>query len=539
MFDIMRTKLFLLFCLVLSILSPVSSATIESAQLNEVLIRLDSLVEVKPTIHARHEAKLDSLKELVAHTDDLWQRYMLYGSLFYEYLHYQSDSSYYYVSKKEELLPSLNMPHLKNEVLINKAEVLRVMGLRMETEKMLKAVDKKLMDQGMLQYYYSVCCSHYTNMAEYVPEMYGGADYGKKASCYRDSILSLLPDGVDHDLVFSEQLLQHDELENVIVRLETLLNKSSDDKSITYLHYTLSEAYKLKGDTISMMYYLAQTAVSDLKYSVREYAALQKLAWSLYNTGDMERAYRYTTCSVEDASDCHAQLRYKESETFQKIIQNEINEKTVKAQKATRKFIAVGTVLFVLLLVMVVGLAFWTKKISQMRAELADMNLKLENSNNELTMTGKIKETYIAHYLDKCVNYLETLEQYRRSLEKLAMSSKIDDLFKAIKKTSFISDERKKFYAEFDRSFLDLFPDFIKNFNDLLVEGEEIVVKPGELLTTELRIFALIRLGVTDSSRIAHFLGYSLTTVYNYRSKMRSKAKGDKDTFEKRVMDLC
>lgn len=109
----MRTKLFLLFCLVLSILSPVSSATIERAQLNEVLIRLDSLVEVKPTIHARHEAKLDSLKKLAAHTDDLWQRYMLYGSLFYEYLHYQSDSSYYYVSKKEELLPSLNMPHLK------------------------------------------------------------------------------------------------------------------------------------------------------------------------------------------------------------------------------------------------------------------------------------------------------------------------------------------------------------------------------------------------------------------------------------------
>lgn len=108
-----------------------------------------------------------------------------------------------------------------------------------------------------------------------------------------------------------------------------------------------------------------------------------------------------------------------------------------------------------------------------MKANLADMNEKLEESNKELAMTGKIKEVYIAHYLDKCVNYMEQMEQYRRSLEKLAMSSKIDDLFKAIRSTSFMNDERKKFYAEFDRSFLELFPDFVERFNELLLEGEK------------------------------------------------------------------
>lgn len=131
------------------------------------------------------------------------------------------------------------------------------------------------MDQGMLQYYYSVCCSHYTNMAEYVPQRYGGTKYSKIAECYRDSILNLLPEGVNHDLVFSEQLLHHDKLDEVVSRLEVLLDVSYDDKSRTYLHYTLSEAYKLKNDTLSMMYHLAQTAISDIGHSVREYAALQ------------------------------------------------------------------------------------------------------------------------------------------------------------------------------------------------------------------------------------------------------------------------
>lgn len=173
-----------------------------------------------------------------------------------------------------------------------------------------------------------------------------------------------------------------------------------------------------------------------------------------------------------------------------------------------------------------------------MRTELATTNQKLETSNKELALTGKIKETYIAHYLYRCVYYLEQMEQNRRSLEKLAMSSKIEDLFKAIRSTETIREERKNFYTEFDRSFLELFPNFVADFNDLLAEGEEISLKPGELLSTELRIFALIRLGITDSNRIAHFLGYSLTTIYNYRSKLRNKAKNDKEIFEQRVMKL-
>ena len=501
-------------------------------------MKLDSLIDVKPSIHACQEAKIDSLRRKVAQTEDLWERYALYGSLFYEYLHYQADSSFYYVGKKAEMLPMLHNPDLYNEVLINRAEVYCVMGLRLETEQTLKAVQGDIMSPGMRLYYYATCCSHYTSMAEYVGGLYGGKLYAQKASAYRDSILMLLPPDVDHDIVFSEQLLQTQAPAVVIERLQKLLSKTTDSRQRTYLHYTLSEAYRVKGDTANLVYHLAQTAVLDLQASVREYAALQKLAWLLFKHGDTEHAFKYVSCSMEDALACSARLRSMESSNFNAIIHRTIGEMRNKEHESAKRLLLVDTLLIVLLVLIMVGLIRWAKKMAMMRNSLAVANQKLEDSNHELTLTSKIKEAYIAHYLDRCVNYLEQMEQNRRSLEKLAMSSKIDELFKTIRSTAFLHNERKKFYEEFDRSFLELFPNFVDKFNDLLVDEERVQPKPGELLSTELRIFALIRLGITDSARIAHFLGYSLTTIYNYRSKLRNKSKGAKENFEQQVMEL-
>ncbi len=514
------------------------NAQANNRDLQSVLLELDSLVAAKPSTHARHEAKIDSLRKRAGQVKDKWEKYALYGSLFYEYLHYQADSSFYYVAKKESMLPLLDSLDLYNEVLINRAEVYRVMGLCLETEETLKMVNPAIMSPGMRGYYYSVYCSHYTNMAQYVAAPYGGREYTRKASLYRDSILTLLSPDVDHDIVFSEQLLQTEDPVKVTKRLEKLLEKTTDAKQRTYLHYTLSGAYRMQADTASAAYHLAQTAMLDLRFAVREYAALQKLAWLLFLQGDTQRAYVYAACSFEDALACKAQQRMRESGEFNAIIGKAIKEMREKKDRATRRVMFVGGLLFVLVVLVAAGAIWWMKKLAEMRAELADMNSKLEASNKELSQTGKIKEAYIAQYLNRCVYYLDSMEQERRSLEKLAMSSKIEDLFKAIRSTDRIRNERKNFYMEFDRSFLELFPHFIDDFNSLLVDGEKVVPKPGELLNPELRIFALIRLGISDSNRIAHFLSYSLTTIYNYRSKIRNKVQGDKDSFEDRVMKL-
>lgn len=292
------------------------------------------------------------------------------------------------------------------------------------------------------------------------------------------------------------------------------------------------------GDVENRIYWLAQTAILDLKTAVREYAALQRLARLLYEQGDLERAYRYLNCSMEDAVACNARLRFLEVTEFYPIIDRAYVAKENRERLMMHRMLLLVSVLAVMLIVLLSWLWIWMRKLSAMRKELYTANRELQVVNDQLEQTGKIKEVYIVRYLERCVSYLEKLEHYRRLLEKLAMASKIDELFKMIRSEQFLRDERKKFYGEFDKSFLDLFPNFVEDFNLLLVEDGRIYPKPHELLNTELRIFALIRLRVTDTTQIAHFLGYSLATVYSYRSKMRNRAKGDKDHFEQDVMKL-
>ena len=234
----------------------------------------------------------------------------------------------------------------------------------------------------------------------------------------------------------------------------------------------------------------------------------------MYELGDIDRAYKYLSCSMEDAVACNARLRFIEVTEFFPIIDKAYKLKEEKEQAVSRAMLISVSMLSLFLLIAIFFLYRWMKKLSAMRRDLSLANRQMLAVNKELEQTGKIK------------------------LAKLAMASRIEDLFKAIKSEQFIKDERNEFYNEFDKSFLKLFPNFISAFNDLLVEEGRIYPKSDELLTTELRIFALIRLGVVDSNKIAHFLGYSLATIYNYRSRMRNRAAGDKERFEQDVMNL-
>jgi len=137
-----------------------------------------------------------------------------------------------------------------------------------------------------------------------------------------------------------------------------------------------------------------------------------------------------------------------------------------------------------------------------------------------------------------CSSYINKLEDYRKSLNKKATKGNREELFKILKSTSIIEDELAELYRNFDTIFLNLYPTFVEEFNDLLINEEQVELKDHEKLNTELRIFALIRLGITDSVKIAAFLRYSLSTIYNYRTKARNKAAVSRDEFEKMVMKI-
>ena len=511
-----------------------------SAQDSEqrILEQLDKAISQKEKFKNDREAVISQIKQRLNYATDNTERYKLCGELFNLYLHYQADSACHYIRRKEYYNSLQPQPERDIEISINRAEVRGVMGMYNEALTELQTIHPHELSSPNLEYYYFTIRACYGWMADNTVDLHVKQTYLKKTELYRDSLLKILPQGSNRNIVLAEKMILSGQADQAIPILNKVLTSPLDIQEKAYAYYTLSLAYEAKKDTDMEIYYLAQTALIDLNASVREYAALQKLARLVYQQGDPERAYNYVSCSMKDAVACNARLRFLEVTEFYPIIDKAYSDKKAQEKRLGRILTLSITGLAVYLILLAFYLYHGLRKLSLMRKNLSKSNKELVALNQQLQQTGKIKEVYIARYLDRCVSYLDKLEQYRRSLEKLAMASRIEDLFKAIRSADFLREERKNFYNEFDKSFLELFPNFIHDFNNLLNEDGKIEPKPGEILNTELRIFALIRLGVTDANRIAHFLGYSLATVYNYRSKIRNKAKGDKDNFEQEVMRL-
>ena len=173
----------------------------------------------------------------------------------------------------------------------------------------------------------------------------------------------------------------------------------------------------------------------------------------------------------------------------------------------------------------------------QMKRLAATRN-NLEQMNGQLQISNNIKEEYIGRFLKLCSTYIDRLDAYRRMVNKKISNGQTEELLKMVRSHDVLDADLKELYENFDKAFLHLFPDFVKNFNELLQPEMRIVLRKGELLNTELRIFALIRLGIDDSSQIAEFLRYSVNTIYNYRAKVKNKACISRDDFEARVMEI-
>jgi hypothetical protein len=508
------------------------------ADCEQVLQALDKLISHKAEYLQKKESRLDRLKQRLASTPDAATRYTLCNQIFHEYVHYQADSAFAYILRKEALLPQIDYPEARHEIAINRAQVLGVRGMYGEVRPLLDSLDARTMSAELRNYYYRTYYHYYDWVSDFSTYTTEKKKFQAYTDLYRDSILLSEAPSIDRDIIQAEKYVALGRSSEALVILQGLLGRHPTQRQLTYIYYTTSAAYESTDERQQRIYYLAKTALEDLQLSIREYASLQKLAYLMYEEGDIERAYRYLDCSMTDAVACGANLRSFEVAHFFPIIDRTYRGQVLRRQHVYRASLILVSALLLILVAVILYLYYSKRALSRTRRSLTEALEQLKTVNEELAQTGKIKEVYIARYLDRCVTYLDRFEQYRRSLTKLAMTSRIEELYKQIKSDEFIRKERKAFYTEFDKAFLEIFPHFIDNFNALLNENERIYPKQGELLSTELRIFALIRLGVTDSNRIANFLGYSLATVYNYRSKMRNRAVADKDLFEKEVMKL-
>lgn len=257
---------------------------------------------------------------------------------------------------------------------------------------------------------------------------------------------------------------------------------------------------------------------------------------------------------MDDAQKCNARLRILEINDIFPIVNAAFVKKIQEQKMQQRVSIEIISLLVLFLLALAAIWRIWKQmkktseahretkeannQLKRLNAELVDFNKRLTEANHAIAENSKIKEEYIAKFMDQRSLYIEKIDAYRKSLNKLLSAGKIDDLKKVLKSTDLMDDELKAFYRNFDATFLKLFPTFVTDFNKLLISEGQIVLKKEGQLNTELRVFALIRLGITDSVKIAQFLRYSVTTIYNYRTKTRNKALGNRNELEKRVMEI-
>lgn len=500
-----------------------------------------------------------------------YNKYNLYKEIFDLYSHFQTDSAQVYICKMRQL------PAYKTDVVmqatlhIAQAEIMAVSALYAEALNELDKVPRSLINAEHIElrlYYYRIkrtiygwMCTYYTKASEQHQL------WEKKTMNYRDSLLSFETiKNLNRDIVLADKYNALGQPQKAINMLKPYAAQASEATPHPYVCFTLAQAYLLKGNRAKGVYYLTLTAIADLHNATCEYQALPMLAQILFDNGDVERAYSYLLCSMEDASYCKAGLRSIEASNIFPIIDKQYKQREKEQRQRDHVLMYALVALSFVLIGVVLYLRKQMQKLREMRhqqtrnnAELAaanqrmheaneklqaalqevkNTNEELQNTYSQLRMTDKVKEEYIARYLNRCRMYLDQLAEFRSSTLRLIKNRHFEEVANQLKRDLNAKVEQTQFYADFDAAFLTLFPDFVSSFNALLQPEHQLTVKKNGLLNTELRIYALIRLGIHDTTRIAHFLDYSTATVYNYRSKIRNKAICPPEEFEELVGKL-
>ena len=277
------------------------SAQAQQANHEKVLQQLDEVITKKASFRTERETTISQLKQQLHYATTEEDKYKLCNELLGLYLHYQADSALYDINKKSEYALLLNKPELHDEIIINRAEVMGVMGMYNEALTELQQISPSKLDKKNLIYYYFTARTCYGWLADYTIGHDAKQKYLHLTDLYRDSIMNSIDSGVDRNIVLAERFILSAQPDKALPMLNQMLTTSLDLRQKAYIYYTLSMAYEVKNEPDMQIYYLAQTAIIDLSTSVREYASLQKLARLIYRHGDLKRAYSYLSCSMEDA----------------------------------------------------------------------------------------------------------------------------------------------------------------------------------------------------------------------------------------------
>ncbi len=490
---------------------------------------LDKVLAASGQYDKQFEHNIEKVKKQFHAAKTKQKRYELTDKLFNLYISYSVDSAIVYAEKKLQLAKQMNNKRDIGDAKLNLAYLFIKGGQLKDASDLVESIQRDELVPSLSFYYFSTRKTLYDNLADAALTPWQRKQYTQLAEVCNDSI-------VDHGTrvdIWSraEKFVNHHQDEQAKqILLEAYAKLKPYDRQMGFVAYSLAEIYRRQKEADEQKKFLIAAAISDIHNSVKEYLALQELATLLFEEGDNKRAYAYMGRALDDAVFCNARQRTIAMADVWPVIQ-----KSHERESASRTlWLTIGLILISLLSVFLIVMIFY---INRRLKELQETRKLLSTTNEQLKESNHIKDEYITRFLSQCSMYIDKLDTYRKHIYRLFSAGKRAELMETLKSQEFVDRELESFYATFDETFLGLFPDFVEDFNALLKPDEQIIPKQSRRLSTDLRIFALIRLGVKENELICSFLRCSKATVYAYRSRVRLKSLCP-DKFDEQVMRL-
>ena len=528
-----------------------SFAILSSANNSALLQKLDSVIEASETIVAEKNKRIAMLKQMAAKENNTALLLERYRELSEEYYVFKFDSAKVYVEKGLALAKKVQNSRYIVTNTIMKAKLLSIGGLYSEAINTLNTIEQDSLGEQNMTFDYNIAYSTiYSYWADYCNDDTYSPIYRERSNAYlKTAIANIDKNNAAYDYYMGEYHVYVDKDDDKALKhyFRTLEKNGMTSRVYAMASFAIANNYSAHENMEKYEEYLIKASICDILCCTKENLAIQDLAMHLFkqDNENIERARVYINTAMEDAKSYNNRLRILEISQKLPIIVSTYH-KRLTTQNSTLMYAVWGISLLVV--TMIVLLYFFVRQnklLSKRRHELhvsnnmlTETNERLNRANEQLLDTNRKREGLAKLYIDLCAKYIDKMAKFQVMVQRKIKANQINELMSYMSSSRLNYEDADTFMKRFDEAFLNLYPSFVTEFNALLKEDEQVITKNPHSLTTELRIFALIRLGVKESSEIAALLYYTPRTIYNYRSAFKNKAL-DRESFEERVCMLC
>ena len=518
---------------------------------NQLYKQLDAALTQRAHYVELKEKSLNEIKQGAKYVTSNEDKLKLYEQLANEYKAYEYDSAMTYVNKGLILAQKSNNIFFNKRFQLSQTRLLITRGFYAEAKEILQKIEPKEEPRDYQFLYYYTMYGLYNNWSTYCENNEFSKNYDLKKVEYLKKAIELSPKKDAFYYYLMGELYYFSNHPNNNKTIQYYKKALSMEKVNSRLHamtaFALSEVYQKANNLELMEHYLLVAAISDITSATKENVALQDIALFIYKhkTRSLNKAQEYINLSLEDAYTYKSRLRRIEISSKLQLITNAYTDDI----KTTNRLLNIALLVIILLLLGVgISSLFIRKKnrllkqkkdeISATSDKMEKLNGQLHLINDELKDTNQKRERLVKVYIDLCYKNIERNQKLRTLAVRKIKANQSKELLSLLSSSSSTEKENKEFLTEFDKAFLSLYPTFVSELNQQLTESAHIQLKENGEMPPILRVCALLRLGITESSKIAGILSYSPQTVYNYRSILKNNAI-DKEHFEENVLKLC